>query len=101
MAFGTAPSYGPRSGFDSLQLMGGLYLPENHPDVVNETGEIIDEMVWASTQYAARNNKSEPFEPRGYITDYHTDEAIKVIEKIRTGPFFIPIHFAPHNPLQV
>ena len=82
--------------------MGGLYLPENHPDVVNaRTGEIIDEMVWASTQYAARNNKSEPFEPRGYITDYYTDEAIKVIEKNKNRPFFLYLsHFAPHNPLQ-
>ena len=101
---GTAPSYGPTDqGFDdSLQLMGGLYLPENHPDVVNaRTGEIIDEMVWASTQYAARNNKSEPFEPRGYITDYYTDEAIKVIEKNKNRPFFLYLsHFAPHNPLQ-
>ena len=101
---GTAPSYDPTDqGFDdSLQLMGGLYLPRDHPDVVNvKTGELIDEMVWASTQYSVRKDKSEVFEPRGYITDYYTDEAIKVIEKNKNRPFFLFLsHFAPHNPLQ-
>ena len=41
---GTAPSYDPTDqGFDdSLQLMGGLYLPRDHPDVVNvKTGELL------------------------------------------------------------
>ena len=101
---GTAPSYDPTDqGFDdSLQLMGGLYLPRDHPDVVNvKTGELIDEMVWASTQYSGRKDKSEVFEPRVYITDYYTDEAIKVIEKNKNRPFFLFLsHFAPHNPLQ-
>ena len=58
-------------------------------------------MIWASSQYAAEFNGSEPFEPSGYITDYYTDEAINVINNNLGRPFFIYLgHFAPHNPLQ-
>jgi hypothetical protein len=58
-------------------------------------------MVWASSQYAAEFNGSQPFEPSGYITDYYTDEAVNVINNNVDRPFFIYLgHFAPHNPLQ-
>ena len=41
------------------------------------------------------------FEPRGYLTDYYTDEAIKVIEANRNRPFFLYLsHWGIHNPLQ-
>ena len=90
-------------GFDdSLMLNSSLYFPENHPDIVNaKIDSAIEDMVWASSQYAASFNGSEPFEPGGYITDYYTDEAVKVIDNNKDSPFFLYLgHFAPHNPLQ-
>ncbi len=87
---------------DSLSLGGAYYLPEDHPDVVNakfETG--IDKMVWSSGQYSARFNEGDPFAPDKYVTDYYTDEALKVIEKNQNRPFFLYLsHWAIHNPLQ-
>tara|TARA_E500000081_G_scaffold80525_1_gene82023 strand:- start:486 stop:2117 length:1632 start_codon:yes stop_codon:yes gene_type:complete len=90
-------------GFDdSLMLNSSLYLPKNHPDIVNaKVDSSIEDMVWASSQFAASFNGSEPFKPGGYITDYYTDEAIKVINNNKDRPFFLYLgHFAPHNPLQ-
>ncbi|MGI9323451.1 MAG: sulfatase-like hydrolase/transferase, partial [Pseudomonadales bacterium] len=61
----------------------------------------IDKMVWASGGYSASFNQSAIFEPEGYLTDYYTREAIKVIEKNRHRPFFLYLaHWAIHNPLQ-
>jgi uncharacterized sulfatase len=91
-------------GFDDSLNMGGmLYLPEDHADVVNakrlEDG--IEKMVWASARYAAQFNGSEPFEPNGYLTDYYTNEAVKVINNNRNQPFFLYLaHWGIHNPLQ-
>ena len=90
-------------GFDdSLMLNSSLYFPKNHPDIVNaKIDSAIEDMVWASSQYAASFNGSEPFRPGGYITDYYTDEAVKVIDNNKDRPFFLYLgHFAPHNPLQ-
>ncbi|MDA9024657.1 sulfatase-like hydrolase/transferase [Gammaproteobacteria bacterium] len=90
-------------GFDdSLMLNSSLYFPKNHPDIVNaKIDSAIEDMVWASSQYAASFNGSEPFQPGGYITDYYTDEAVKIIDNNKDRPFFLYLgHFAPHNPLQ-
>ncbi len=95
-------------GFDdSLELKGTLYLPEDHPDVVNAKvqGDRIDRMVWATGRYAASFNavggSAEQFKPKGYLTDYYTDEAVKVIENNRNRPFFLYLaHWGIHNPLQ-
>ena len=78
-------------GFDdSLSLAGAYYLPEDHPDVVNAKFETsIDKMVWSGGQYAARFNGGNYFTPDKYVTDYYTDEAIKVIEKNKNRPFFL------------
>jgi uncharacterized sulfatase len=52
-------------------------------------------------RYAASFNGGEAFAPRGYLTDYYTDEAVKVIEANRERPFFLYLaHWAPHTPLQ-
>ena len=91
-------------GFDdSLMLVSSLYLPKNHPDVVNaKIDSTIEDMIWASSQYAVSfNDTSKHFKPNGYITDYYTDQAIEVIKKNKDRPFFLYLsHFAPHNPLQ-
>ena len=87
---------------DSLSLAGPLYAPEDHPEIVNakfDTG--IDKMVWGMGQYSARFNEGDLFAPDKYVTDYYTDEALKVIEKNKNRPFFLYLsHWAIHNPLQ-
>lgn len=91
-------------GFDeSLMMESGLYLPVDHPDSVNapikESG--LDQFLWANMDYSASYNDSERFEPKGYITDYYTDEALKAIEANANRPFFMYLaHWGPHNPIQ-
>jgi arylsulfatase A-like enzyme len=91
-------------GFDeSLLMASGLYLPEDDPDVVNSKQDFdpIDRFLWAAMQHAASFNSGDAFEPGGYLTDYYTDEAVKVIKANKHRPFFLYLaHWAPHTPLQ-
>ena len=91
-------------GFDeSLLMASGLYLPADDPDVVNARLDFdpIDTFLWARMQYAASYNNSDWFEPGGYLTDYWTEEAGKVIEANRNRPFFLYLaHWGVHTPLQ-
>jgi arylsulfatase A-like enzyme len=93
-----------QQGFDdSLNMAGMLYLPEDHPDVVNARREKdrIERMVWTTADYAAEFNGGGRFQPDGYLTDYYTREALKVIENNRNRPFFLYLaHWGIHNPLQ-
>ncbi|MFH2130047.1 MAG: sulfatase [bacterium] len=101
-------SYSPMrpidQGFDdSLELMGILYQPEDSPSVVNarQDSDPIDLMYWASARFSVRFNGSKEFEPGGYLTDYYTDEAVKVIEANKNRPFFLYLaHWGIHSPLQ-
>ncbi|MBT4264907.1 MAG: sulfatase-like hydrolase/transferase [Deltaproteobacteria bacterium] len=101
---GVSPMRPIDQGFDdSLEMKGILYLPEDSPRVVNAKQDFdqIDKMVWASGRYAAGFNGGDDFEPRGYLTDYYTDEAVKVIEANKNRPFFLYLaHWGIHNPLQ-
>ena len=89
-------------------MASGLYLPEDHPDVVNARQDFdpIDRFLWASMRFAANFNtegEDDPshFEPDKYLTDYYTEQAVKVIEANRDRPFFLYLaHWAPHTPLQ-
>lgn len=91
-------------GFDdSLAMSGGLFLPEDAPNVVNAklAFDPIDRFLWASQQYATRFNEGELFAPGGYLTDYWTDEALKVIDANKNRPFFLYLaHWGVHTPLQ-
>lgn len=95
-----------QQGFvDSLLMDSGLYLPEDHPDVVNAKlpFDPIDRFLWAGMGYSAAFNTGgeEKFEPGGYLTDYWTDESIKVIKANKHRPFFLYLaHWGPHTPLQ-
>ena len=102
---GTSAGMAPRDqGFDeSLLMASGLYLPENHPDVVNSKQDFdgIDRFLWRAMQFSASFNGGPVFEPGGYLTDYYTDEAVRVIEANRDRPFFLYLaHWAVHTPLQ-
>jgi uncharacterized sulfatase len=89
-------------GFDeSLLMASGLYLPEDHADVVNAKlpFDPIDRFLWPAMKFAASFNGGDAFEPAGYLTDYYTDEAVRVIEANRDRPFFLYLaHWAPHTP---
>ena len=102
-ANGMAPH---QQGFDdSLLMASGLYLPEDDPDVVNARlpFDPIDKFLWARMDYANSFNSGDGgrFRPGGYLTDYWTDEAIRVIEANRNRPFFLYLaHWGTHTPLQ-
>jgi arylsulfatase A-like enzyme len=91
-------------GFDeSLTLASGKYLPDDDPQVVNSYQDFdpIDRFLWPTMKYAASFNGSARFAPRGYLTNYYTEEATKVIAANRNRPFFLYLaHWAPHTPLQ-
>jgi uncharacterized sulfatase len=91
-------------GFDdSLLMASGLYLPEEHPDVVNARIDIdpVDRFLWARMRHANSFNGGGWFAPGGYLTDYWTDEALRVIERNRDRPFFLYLaHWGTHSPLQ-
>lgn len=65
-------------GFDeSLLMHSGMYLPEDHPDVVNARIEFdpIDKFLWARLRYSASfNNASndDTFEPGGSVESGNT-----------------------------
>lgn len=93
-------------GFDdSLLMQSGLYLPEDDPNVVNAkiAFDPIDKFLWAGMGYSASYNSGDEnkFKPGGYLTDYWTDESIKVIKANKNRPFFLYLaHWGPHTPLQ-
>ncbi len=95
-----------QQGFeDSLLMQSGLYLPEDDPNVVNAklSFDAIDQFLWAGMAYAASYNSGDkdPFKPGGYLTDYWTEESIKVIKANKQRPFFLYLaHWGPHTPLQ-
>ncbi len=102
---GSAPAMLPHHrGFDeSLLMRSGKYLPDDDPNVVNSKQDFdpIDQFLWPNMRFAASFNDSDQFQPRGYLTDYYTDEAIRVIEANKNRPFFLFLaHWGVHTPLQ-
>lgn len=91
-------------GFDeSLLMASGMYLPEDHPDVVNskQPFDPIDQFLWRRMLFASSFNGGPAFEPGGYITDDYTDQAVRVIQANKDRPFFLYLaHWAVHTPLQ-
>ena len=104
---GESPKLQPQAqGFDeSLAILAGaaMFLPEDDPDTVNAKlpWDPIDRFIWANLRHAVTFNGSKRFHPKGHMTDYFADEAIKAIEANRNRPFFMYLAFnAPHTPLQ-
>jgi arylsulfatase A-like enzyme len=100
----SGPLRAEAQGFDESLLMDSLlYLPENHPDVVNAKLDFdpVDRFLWGMGRFSASFNGGDRFEPGGYLTDYWTDEAVKVIEANKNRPFFLYLaHWGVHTPLQ-
>ncbi|MFZ9305479.1 MAG: sulfatase [Gammaproteobacteria bacterium] len=93
-------------GFDeslSLQHGASMYLPSADPRVVTVEPEhnIIDKFILANQPWGVRFNDGEVFKPDRYLTDYFTDQAIRVIDANQHRPFFLYLAYnAPHTPLQ-
>jgi arylsulfatase A-like enzyme len=102
---GKSPEFRPgNQGFDeSLFMESALFMSEDHPGVVNARVPFdpIDKFLWAIGQHSVSFNEGPAFEPDRYLTDYFTDEAVKVIEANRNRPFFLYLaHWGIHSPLQ-
>ena len=102
---GNTPEMRPNAqGFaETLFMESGLYLPHDDPRAVNLRSEHdpVDRFLWPNMRYAVSYNGSGWFEPSGYLTDYFTDEAVKVIAQNRNRPFFLYLaHWGVHTPLQ-
>ena len=104
---GDSPQFRPYNhGFtESLSHLHGasMFLPTQHPGVVNAMQDFdpIDKFLWASEPWAVRFKDGEPFKPPKYMTDYLTDEAVKVVAANKNRPFFMYLAYnAPHTPLQ-
>lgn len=104
---GEAPALRPEAqGFDeSLAVLAGgaMFMREDDPGVVNAKlpWDPIDRFLWANLRHAVTFNSSKRFYPRGHMTDYFAEEAMKAIEANRNRPFFLYLAFnAPHTPLQ-
>jgi uncharacterized sulfatase len=102
---GGTPELRPNNqGFDETLFMeSGLYMREDDPNVVNAKQDFdpIDRFLWPNMRYATSYNGGDWFEPKGYLTDYYTDEAINAIRANRNRPFFLFLaHWAVHTPLQ-
>lgn len=95
-----------QQGFDeSLGFISGasMFLPEKDKSVVNakQPWDPIDRFLWPNLPYAVQFNGSPMFAPKGYMTDYLTDQAVASIKANKNRPFFM--YFAPnaiHTPLQ-
>ena len=92
-------------GFDESLWMerGGMFLPEDDSNVVNAKlpHDPIDKFLWANLPYAVQFNDGPRFHPKGFLTDYFTNEAVQVIEKNKNRPFFLYLaYWAVHTPLQ-
>jgi uncharacterized sulfatase len=88
---------------ESLLMASGLYGRRDDENVIQARQDFdpIDRFLWAALNFAASFNGGSLFEPPKYLTDYYTDEAVKVIEANKERPFFLYLaHWAPHTPLQ-
>jgi uncharacterized sulfatase len=102
---GSTPEMRPNNqGFDeSLFMESGLYLPQDHPGVVNSKQDFdpIDRFLWPNMRFAVSYNGGKWFEPAKYLTDYFTDEAVAAIHANRNRPFMMFLaHWGVHTPLQ-
>jgi arylsulfatase A-like enzyme len=82
---------------------GALYGEEDDPEIVSskQPFDPIDRFLWRVLPYAIRKDAGPRFKPGGYLTDYLSDEATRIIEANRNRPFFLYLAYnAPHTPLQ-
>ena len=86
-------------------LVGKWHLGEHFPYVPHAQG--FDEFTGFRTGHwnryfdAPLERNGKPFQSKGFITDFLTDEAIGFMERNRGNPFFLYLAYnAPHSPFQ-
>jgi arylsulfatase A-like enzyme len=86
-------------------LVGKWHLGEHYPYVPHAQG--FDEFTGFRTGHwnryfdAPLERNGRPFQSKGFITDFLTDEAIAFMERNRRDPFFLYLAYnAPHSPFQ-
>ena len=90
---------------ESLLMDSQLFAEEDDPEVVSAKLDFdpIDKFLWARGRFSARFNGGDAFKPGGYLTDYWTDESLKVIESQPASAVSF-LYLAPlggvHTPLQ-
>ena len=72
---------------ESLLMASGLYGRRDDAEDLRQDFDPIDRL-WVALNFAASFNGGPLFEPPKYLTDYYTDEAVKVIEANKDRPFF-------------
>jgi uncharacterized sulfatase len=80
-----------------------MFAAEDHPDVINSrlAFDPIDQFLWRRGGLEHQFNGGASFDAPHYLTDWYTDEAVRVIESNRNRPFFLYLaHWAVHTPLQ-
>jgi arylsulfatase A-like enzyme len=91
-------------GFDEKLAINIIssYLPTSHPENVDcILDDTLDRFLRANIRYQIEKNNGPYFEPKGYVTDYLGDEAVRAIEANKEDPFLMYLSFtAPHTPLQ-
>ncbi len=102
---GSTPEMRPNAqGFDETLFMeSGLYLPVGDPRGMEsrQAFDPIDRFLWPNMRWAVSYNGGRWFEPAGHLTDYFSDEAVRVVRQNRNRPFFLYLaHWAVHTPLQ-
>jgi arylsulfatase A-like enzyme len=104
---GETPESRPEArGFDeTLSFYAGasLFMEKDDPNVVNSVQDFdpIDRFLWANLPFAITHNGSKRFNPPEYMTDYLSEEAVRIIAANRERPFFLYLAYnAPHTPLQ-
>ena len=82
---------------ESLLMASGLYGRRDDAEVIQARQDFdpIDRFLWAALNFAASFNGGPLFEPPKYLTDYYTDQAVKVIEANKDRPFFSTWHIGP------
>jgi arylsulfatase A-like enzyme len=95
-------------GYDeSLAFLYGasLYEDKQNKSIVTYLNEdsILDKILYTNLPFAISHNNGIKFKPGEYMTDYLTNNALKIISANTnsSSPFFITLAYnAPHNPYQ-
>jgi len=95
-------------GYDeSLAFLYGasMYSNPNNKSIVTSLNEksILDKLLNANLPFAVTYNNGPRFQPDEYMTDYLSNNVVKIIDsnKNNVNPFFITLAYnAPHNPYQ-
>jgi arylsulfatase A-like enzyme len=95
-------------GYD--ESLAFLYGASMYGDIKNKSiissfneNSIFDKLLNKNLPFSISYNNGPRFKPNEYMTDYLTNNAIKIIDinKNITSPFFITLAYnAPHNPYQ-